>query len=197
MNNVVGNVFLCRTDKESILHKKIIRLLIVLVSLSSLLAPCSDCSACCINNAHNQALPKLTYSSLCFSNYRVLIEVYDAETIYVNEKINLENYLNASVSVLHLYYNETISIIDIKEDNQDNSNFSISVDNSLIINFNSILEQNDTKEIIVEYTFSLIYSFQRYLRILTSFFHSHSLRSNKTNDKNIPYLYYQFNPKFH
>jgi len=172
VNNVVGNVFLCKKDKESILHKKTIRLLIVLVSLSTLLAPCSDCSACCINNAHNQTLPKLTYSSLCFSNYRALIEIYDVETIYVNEKINLENILNTSVSFLNLYYNETISIIDIKEDNQDNSNFSISVDNSLIINFNTILEQNDTKEIIVEYTLENVIQQQKrnYLRLYYEYY---------------------------
>jgi uncharacterized membrane protein len=111
----------------------------------------------------------------------MLVEVFDAETVSVNERIKIENTLNTSISVLNLYYNETISDIKIEDDFQENSNFSLNPDNSLLINLMTDLEPNDSRVIIVEYRLESVIQHQikNYLRLYFEYY-KYNITSKET-----------------
>ena len=152
VNNVVGNVFLCKVSKESILYKRTIKLLIVLVSLGILLIPSSNHFYCLGDNSFNIDHVKLSQFLFCCNNHRITIDITDIEYILVNERLSLINKEDFTVSSLDFFFNETISILQIKEDNQNLSNYTLISSNQLTLGFNTLLDPNETKNIILEYT---------------------------------------------
>ncbi len=150
---MMGNAFLCEDRIDSILHKKTIGILIVLISLAGLLVPfsqncnsfsnCSSSSSIC-SNGDNQIIVTLHDTKL---------DLVSVETIYVEQTLHLLNHLNESITSLELRLDQTItqSTLSIRELTH-NLNYVISNNTGLItIQFSEVFQVNRTKEIKLMY----------------------------------------------
>ena len=172
MNNALGNVFLVSAFTFKLLHKRTFRLFILCMCLGFLLIPCSHCLTYCNSNSPTSTSPKLNQISLIFTDYWIFLEVDEDENIFVTERITLKNELDISISDLTLYYNQTISIINIRNDQQSVDNFTLNSSNVLLIEFNNALQPNETKEIEINYSLeNLIQRWQgNYLRLYFEYY---------------------------
>jgi len=147
------NAFLCENRIDSILHKKTVRILIVLISLVSLLVPfsqncnsfsnCSSSSSIC-SNGENLIIVNL---------HDVKFDLVSVENIYVEQTLNLLNNLTESISSIDLRLDQSItqSTLTIRE-LTTNLNYVISNSTSLItIQFSEVFQANRTKEIKLLY----------------------------------------------
>ncbi|MFW9852828.1 MAG: helix-turn-helix transcriptional regulator [Candidatus Thorarchaeota archaeon] len=134
------------------MHKKISRKLIVIIALSTLLVPCSilDCISICEIQKNNSS--KMSQDSIYVTTHNIFIDLTEPKNISVIERYTLYNNHTSSIYSTTFYFNESLTILSIEEDNQAISSYNkTSLINSLSIDFLSSLEPNGSKEIKLRY----------------------------------------------
>ncbi len=130
------------------MHRRTIRTKIVFAIIITLLIPLPINSSNCINYASDFNLHEFNLSSLSVSYHKIFIELTNLKNITVREDFTLFNNQSSEIDSIKLYYNESFTILSLKEGNYDISSFNTtSYPISLSLEFNSPLQPNKTKDL--------------------------------------------------
>ncbi len=158
MNNAVGNVFLCKTNKDLILHKKTTRKLIIFISIATLLVPCSFCSDVCFSYTNKPCNPKIAQSQISVDYHKLIYILSNPENISVSDSYTLSNTLNSSLNSIIFYFNESITNLVIEEDHEVTNSYNVteipdmlSTDYLISIDLRTTFDSGETKDIKFRY----------------------------------------------
>ncbi len=121
----------------------------------SLVVPLSNYSVCYSFDNSECKSAEINQHEIIINNHEARIDLTDPTNVFIVETFEIQNNLSSPLLSCELWFNESFSINHIEEDNQVISNYEKNNStNSILINFQIALDQNETK--VIEFHYYLL-----------------------------------------
>ncbi len=130
----------------------------MLISIVTLLIPCSLCSEFCFSYTNETINPKIAQSQISVDYHKLIYILSNPENISVSDSYRLTNNLNSSLNSIIFYFNESIKNLVIEEDNEATHSYNIteipdilSPDYSISIDLRTTFDLGEKRDIRFRY----------------------------------------------